>query len=478
MALRIYPRENPRIVEVLAPTTTISVQDLTDEIKEWEQEPANLVYPKIVSTSGKEDLGGGVLVGITAELQNAVLAFQQRTQSDSVGTITSANSTGTTLIDNTATFISDGIQAGDSVVNLTDESFTTVLRVDSETQLTTFPLEDGTDNDYDVLDKYKVFNKIQCEVNGGNLVAVDENGNTTSAFLPTSYTHVVRTSSSSATLQEQADIQYGSYQNGVWIDVTSLTTGTAFPTGTPRLPVNNVADAIAIANERGFKRLYILGNITFGATDNINGFEVIGEDVNKTHVTLTTGVSTERTEFEDCEIAGDISGAISVRRCHLESIDNIGSDLYETVFNECFIEAGTYTFNASTTEDVVFTRCVSGVAGASTPVLDINGAACNLQIRDYNGGIKIDNFNQGMAASIDMASGQIKFGTGVTSGTIICRGVGAITEDLSAGATITNQLLNPYTIWEEPISNHTSSGTFGYHVGNKLLTLAKWLGLK
>lgn len=82
MAIKVYPYLNPRVIEVLSPLTEISLQDLTDQIKDWEDEPANLTYPILVKTFGKQALGGGVRVGITAELQNAKISFTARDGTD------------------------------------------------------------------------------------------------------------------------------------------------------------------------------------------------------------------------------------------------------------------------------------------------------------------------------------------------------------------------------------------------------------
>jgi len=41
-------------------------------------------YPRLISAAGKEDLGGGVAVGITVTLQNAKVAFESRPGSDYV----------------------------------------------------------------------------------------------------------------------------------------------------------------------------------------------------------------------------------------------------------------------------------------------------------------------------------------------------------------------------------------------------------
>jgi hypothetical protein len=74
----------------------------------------------------------------------------------STGTITVANAAGTTLIDSSATFITDGVEPGDMVRNTTDGSISQVESVDSEIQLTTKKLEGGTDDDYDAADAYEV----------------------------------------------------------------------------------------------------------------------------------------------------------------------------------------------------------------------------------------------------------------------------------------------------------------------------------
>ena len=80
--IRVYPYLSPRVIEVLAPLTEISIQTLTNEIKDWEDEPSSLTYPILVKTFGKQTLGGGIFVGITAELQNAKVSFQARDGTD------------------------------------------------------------------------------------------------------------------------------------------------------------------------------------------------------------------------------------------------------------------------------------------------------------------------------------------------------------------------------------------------------------
>lgn len=115
---------SPRVITVLAPSTTLNLQDLVDTCRVTEAYMENMTFPTIIAAAGKDNLGGGLLVGITATLQNAVVAFEART--------------GPTY--------------------------------------------------------------TQCNVVGGNLVAVDSFSSNISPIQPTAFTQVITTASSSSTL--------------------------------------------------------------------------------------------------------------------------------------------------------------------------------------------------------------------------------------------------------------------------------------
>lgn len=115
---------SPRVITVLSPSTSINIQDLVDTCRYNEALIENIIYDHLIDAAGKDNLGGGLLVGITATLFNTVLAFEPR--------------------------------AGPTYT--------------------------------------------QCNVNGGNLVAVDTNNINISPIQPTAFTQVITTSSSSATL--------------------------------------------------------------------------------------------------------------------------------------------------------------------------------------------------------------------------------------------------------------------------------------
>jgi len=71
------------------------------------------------------------------------------------GTVTTADATGTTLIDSAASFLST-VAVNDYVYNETDSSYGQVSSVDSNTQVTLSALTGGTDNDFDTSDAYSI----------------------------------------------------------------------------------------------------------------------------------------------------------------------------------------------------------------------------------------------------------------------------------------------------------------------------------
>jgi len=84
---------SPRIITVAAPSTSITIQDLHDTCRDIEDNlPESMEFDKLIDSAGKEPLGGGSYVGITATLQNAKLAFEARPPSTFVScTVTGGN---------------------------------------------------------------------------------------------------------------------------------------------------------------------------------------------------------------------------------------------------------------------------------------------------------------------------------------------------------------------------------------------------
>jgi len=72
-----------KVITVEKPQRELTIQDFHDEIRLFEEKNQNLEVAQIVNASGKQDLGGGIQVGITLELINDWrLAFEARTDQE------------------------------------------------------------------------------------------------------------------------------------------------------------------------------------------------------------------------------------------------------------------------------------------------------------------------------------------------------------------------------------------------------------
>ena len=59
-----------KLIEITSPQASVSIQDIVNAVRDWEDELVNLDVEPIISASGKQSLGGGISVGITLELIN------------------------------------------------------------------------------------------------------------------------------------------------------------------------------------------------------------------------------------------------------------------------------------------------------------------------------------------------------------------------------------------------------------------------
>ncbi|MHA2264410.1 MAG: hypothetical protein ACXAEN_18610 [Candidatus Thorarchaeota archaeon] len=64
-----FDRTN-RLVLITSGQTSVTVQNLVNSVRDYEDNPANMDLQQIVNATGKQVLGGGAQVGITAELIN------------------------------------------------------------------------------------------------------------------------------------------------------------------------------------------------------------------------------------------------------------------------------------------------------------------------------------------------------------------------------------------------------------------------
>lgn len=432
--------DSPRIVEVASPSVEFVAQDIVDTLRKKEDSFTGMTELKLINASGKDDLGGGVLVGITVAQQNTQVAFESRLTPAQTGTVTTGDADGITLTDTSAAFVSNNIRRGAVVINFVDESITEVVAIIDEFNLTCRVLRAGSTNTFSFGDSYKIWNIIQCDVTGGNVVSVDENDVTISPIFPTAFTQVIRTASSSATLQELSAIQFASFNSGITLDVINGLPGTTYPQGTLQAPVDNLIDAKLIATERGFDKIFIIGNYTFLTSDVINGFTFVGQNPLKTLIILTAAATIINCVFENCTITGTLDGGTSLNDCHINTLTNIDGDMHN-----CELEAGTITLSGT---DAEFIDCYSGVAGVVTPIIDFNGDGPHCIFRNYSGGLTLKNLTTEQNVSVDLISGTVFLDATITAGTFVIRGVGDLIDNSTATLIVSDGLLKAKNITE------------------------------
>ncbi len=263
----------------------------------------------------------------------------------------------------------------------------------------------------------------------------------TSPFVSTSGIYnimVINTVSSlvDSIVQQLAEIEYASFGGGISIDVANGTPGTIYPCGTLRQPVDSLADAIVIATERGFSKFYILGNITLGATDDVDGYYVVGENSLETTITVIDGCSSVGANFQNCKIQGvlDESG------CSITKSSRIGNlSGFSGFIGDCVLE-GTIVLAGSS--DVALFDCIDGFAGFGEPIIDFGGSGRGANIRGYQGGLRLENKSGSEDVSIGLDAGRLEIASDVIAGEIVVRGVGQISENSGSAVVSDSGLVN------------------------------------
>jgi hypothetical protein len=219
------------------------------------------------------------------------------------------------------------------------------------------------------------------------------------------------------------------YLGGVHLNTTNGTAGTEYPLGTSKNPVNNIADAVTIGTVLGIHVINVAEDVTVGATDNIDNFTIKGTHPTKSQITVTAGASTDFSKFYECVLTGTLDGWVDIHNCTLDDISG-----FQAVARNCMLNPGVITLAGTKGSHLL--DCYSGVPGQSTVEINSSGVNVPIGIRGLKGGIKLTNKTGDASVSIGVSPGQIKLDSTVTNGTIVCRGVGKLTNEATGTAII------------------------------------------
>ena len=276
----------------------------------------------------------------------------------------------------------------------------------------------------------------------------------------------------SAGLISSPAIEYASYGDGVSIDVNSSFSGTIYPVGTLQKPVNNLSDAVIIANSRGFNNLYFLSDFTFTTGTVITNFNFRGRGLQQTLLTFQNGSVTANCSCFDAKVTGRGFGVTYLENCYHYNYG--GGDLMpsnRTVVNKsCIFEGESYIPSRYTGNLFVIDCWSAGADESDAPVVNMNGAACNIITRNYNGATKLANCSSpDSKMSYDFNSGILILADTVVSGSMDVRGTGKLINNSTATFNLDYEgLISKGTIassvWNSDADSFSTEGTTGHTV--------------
>lgn len=240
----------------------------------------------------------------------------------------------------------------------------------------------------------------------------------------------------SAGLQDATSLQAASFQGHVTIDPINGTAGTTFPLGTQQNPVNNIVDAHDIAEERGLSRFLVANDLTLDATAVLADGYTFFAQKNGVVVTIQSAAVVTNCTFETIGVTGVLDSNNQFVSCEVFN----ASSLQASMIN-CGI-SGSLTLTGGLTQLI---NCHSDVAGGGPgqyPTMNMGGSGSDLLVRDYSGGLAIENCADANAdVSIDVDSGRIIIDSTVTAGSITVRGIAEVTDNSTGTAVVSDQTI-------------------------------------
>ena len=406
-----------RVIQIDSPQTSVTIQDLVNQIREYEDDLDNLDYGQICNAFGKQSLGGGSYVGITLELINDWrIQFEARAGPDTVlWSVTGGNLVATNTYSNNPIKPSAFTQ-----VVISQSSSPTIITPTSDTNLL-YLIES-------LAGKNKTLGNIwYWDPTSGN----NSNDGTTpsTAVLTFAQAQSLATAGANDIIFAISSIAGGVTTVTEALTITKNNLKVRGPGYTFQIkPSVNSSVPVTISGDNiEFSGFYV--EPAAGGT--VNGITITGDN----------------SLIKDCWVAASTSHGIDISSSTRSSIQT------------CAIEnsaASGINFGNSVSKTLVSTCIISG-SGADGVSLSGTGITDNM----FENNLIYNNSSYG----IDVGSGVTRTGvrlhhtfSGNTSGSTRDLGTGTFIETPAGGASASDIA---DAVWDEVISGHTTSGTAG-----------------
>ena len=218
----------------------------------------------------------------------------------------------------------------------------------------------------------------------------------------------------------------GKYAGVVWLDPNGSSGTTVGVNGTHDNPVDNVSDAVTLAESTGLHKVFCVGGFLFntftaGATD----VEFVG--VGEQGYFNLNGQAITNCKFVNCFVQGATTGTgLILTGCEVFAVTGTA------IFEKCRM-TGTHTIDTTTTNR--YDECYGLRYTAFPVVFDCgNGANRRISTRRWVGDLTLQNYNNDLS-EFDMAGGVLTLDSTVTGGTIRITGQCQLVDN-SVGATV------------------------------------------
>ena len=294
----------------------------------------------------------------------------------------------------------------------------------------------------EILDPYSVTfedGQYVVDITGGNTNILDK----------TNANQVSVRANNSAGLISNPDIEYASFNGGVAIDASSGYTGTVFPRGTERMKVDNISDALLIAEYRGFNKIYFFSDYTLGVDADMDDFFIEGQSHVSIDIAVGGAANVANCVISEASISGTLDGGNSITNCIIGDLTYVNGHIHGSALK------GTITLGGSS--DAFIVDC-SQEDFNTNPTINMGGTGQDCVVVGYTGILEIENLTGGNAIGIGLDAGQVILNSAtVTNGTVHVSGIGKLIDengdDILSGTwntnvTIINELINRRVITE------------------------------
>lgn len=248
------------------------------------------------------------------------------------------------------------------------------------------------------------------------------------------------------------------YRGSVWIDDTAANVNTVLgEDGTPEKPVSTLAAALTIAAALNVQSLSLMNNTSISLSQSFADWEIIG--FGHGNIVTLNSQSIDNAKLSNLEVTGTQGGSACAFffHCHLDSIINLNACGKFCMFiGNCTIVASSEVF--------FFDFCSSAVPGNNTPILTFSAGVTAVSFRHYSGGLEIKSMTADHVMSYE-TDGQIIINANCTGGALSIRGNMTKTDNsglvtITEGAALNRDAIGD-AVMEEPMSGHTTVGSFG-----------------